>query len=94
MVDVARDPRWGRVAEGAGEDTFLGMAMARARVRGFQAADLASGRRIVACPKHYAAYGAAEAGRDYNTVDISRAHCCARCICRPSRRPSTPAPAV
>ena len=70
MVDVARDPRWGRVAEGAGEDTYLGSAMARARVRGFQAADLAGGRRIVACPKHYAAYGAAEAGRDYNTVNL------------------------
>jgi beta-glucosidase len=71
MVDIGRDPRWGRVAEGAGEDPFLGMAMARARVRGFQATDLASGRRIVACPKHYVAYGAAEGGRDYNTVDIS-----------------------
>ncbi|MEJ5199307.1 MAG: glycoside hydrolase family 3 N-terminal domain-containing protein, partial [Anaerolineae bacterium] len=71
MVDIARDPRWGRIAEGAGEDPFLGAAMARARVRGFQAADLKSGRRIVACPKHYVAYGAAEAGRDYNTVDIS-----------------------
>jgi beta-glucosidase len=71
MVDIARDPRWGRVAEGAGEDTYLGMAMARARVRGFQSAGLESGRRIVACPKHYAAYGAAEGGRDYNTVDIS-----------------------
>jgi len=71
MVDVARDPRWGRIAEGAGEDAFLGMAMARARVRGFQYAHLRSGRRVVACPKHYVAYGAAEAGRDYNTVDIS-----------------------
>jgi beta-glucosidase len=71
MVDIARDPRWGRIAEGAGEDPFLGMAMARARVRGFQARNLASGRRIAACPKHYVAYGAAEAGRDYNTVDIS-----------------------
>lgn len=71
MLDVARDPRWGRVAEGAGEDPFLVAAMARARVRGFQADGLASGRRIVACPKHYVAYGAAEAGRDYNTVDIS-----------------------
>jgi beta-glucosidase len=71
MIDVARDPRWGRIAEGAGEDPFLGSAMARARVRGFQAADLESGRRIVACPKHYVAYGGAEAGRDYNTVDIS-----------------------
>jgi beta-glucosidase len=71
MVDVCRDPRWGRIAEGAGEDPFLGAALARARVRGFQAADLAGGRRIVACPKHYTAYGAAEAGKDYNTVDIS-----------------------
>jgi beta-glucosidase len=71
MVDVARDPRWGRISEGAGEDHFLGMAMAQARVRGFQAGDLISGRRIAACPKHYVAYGAAEAGRDYNTVDIS-----------------------
>lgn len=71
MVDVARDPRWGRVAEGAGEDGFLGAALARARVRGFQAANLAGGRRVAACPKHYVAYGAAEAGRDYNTVDIS-----------------------
>lgn len=71
MVDIARDPRWGRIAEGAGEDAFLGSALAAARVRGFQATDLASGRRIAACPKHYAAYSAAEAGRDYNTVDIS-----------------------
>jgi beta-glucosidase len=71
MVDVARDPRWGRIAEGPGEDVFLGMALAQARVRGFQAAGLASGRRVAACPKHYIAYGAAEAGRDYNTVDIS-----------------------
>lgn len=71
MVDIARDPRWGRIAEGAGEDPFLGMALARARVRGFQSADLPSGRRIAACPKHYAGYGAAEGGRDYNTVDLS-----------------------
>ena len=71
MVDVCRDPRWGRIAEGSGEDVFLGMALAEARVRGFQAADLRTGRRVVACPKHYAAYGAAEAGRDYNTVDVS-----------------------
>ncbi|HEU5097945.1 MAG TPA: glycoside hydrolase family 3 N-terminal domain-containing protein [Roseiflexaceae bacterium] len=71
MVDVGRDPRWGRVAEGAGEDSFLGCAMARARVRGFQSADLVSGRRVAACPKHYLGYGAAEAGRDYNTVDLS-----------------------
>jgi beta-glucosidase len=71
MVDVARDPRWGRIAEGAGEDPFLSSVLAQARVRGFQAGDLASGRRIMACPKHYVAYGAAEAGRDYNTTDMS-----------------------
>ncbi len=71
MVDVARDPRWGRIAEGSGEDPFLGMAMARARVRGFQSGNLASGRRVAACPKHFVAYGAAEGGRDYNSVDIS-----------------------
>jgi beta-glucosidase len=71
MVDICRDPRWGRIAEGAGEDPFLGAAMARARVRGFQTGRLASGRKLAACPKHYAAYGAAEAGKDYNTVDIS-----------------------
>lgn len=71
VVDVARDQRWGRMAESAGEDPFLSMAMARARVRGFQSARIQSGRRIVACPKHYVAYGAAEGGRDYNTVDVS-----------------------
>ncbi len=71
MVDIARDPRWGRIAEGAGEDVHLGSVMAAAQVRGFQAANLASGRRVAACPKHFVAYGAAEAGRDYNTVDIS-----------------------
>jgi beta-glucosidase len=71
MVDIARDPRWGRIAEGGGEDPFLGSAMAQAQVRGFQSADLPTGFRIAACPKHYAGYGAAEAGRDYNTVDIS-----------------------
>lgn len=71
MLDVARDPRWGRIAEGAGEDPYLCGVLGQARVRGFQSANLTSGRRIAACPKHYAAYGAAEAGRDYNTVDIS-----------------------
>ena len=71
MVDIARDPRWGRIAEGSGEDPFLGMALARAAVRGFQSGGLPGGRRISACPKHYAGYGAAEAGRDYNTVDVS-----------------------
>ncbi|MFB0551515.1 MAG: glycoside hydrolase family 3 protein, partial [Nitrososphaeria archaeon] len=71
MVDIARDPRWGRVAEGAGEDPCLGSAMARAAVEGFQGNNLADPNTIVACPKHYVAYGGAEGGRDYNTVDIS-----------------------
>jgi len=71
MVDIARDPRWGRIAEGAGEDPYLGSAMARALVEGFQGQDLADPDTIVACPKHYVAYGGAEGGRDYNTVDVS-----------------------
>jgi beta-glucosidase len=71
MVDIARDPRWGRIVEGSGEDPFLGSAMARARVRGFQGADPSAPDRVMACAKHYVAYGAAEAGRDYNTTDIS-----------------------
>ena len=71
MVDVCRNPRWGRIAEGAGEDPFLGEAMAAARVRGFQSRDLPAGRRVVACPKQYVAYGATESGRDYDTVDLS-----------------------
>lgn len=71
MVDVCRDPRWGRIAEGAGEDPYLGAAMAAARVRGFQGDDLAAPETILACAKHYVAYGGAEGGRDYNTVDIS-----------------------
>ncbi|HEX8336747.1 MAG TPA: beta-glucosidase BglX [Pyrinomonadaceae bacterium] len=71
MVDVARDARWGRVAEGAGEDTYLGSAFARARVRGFQGPDYSAPDRVVACAKHFAAYGAAEGGRDYNTTDMS-----------------------
>lgn len=71
MVDVARDPRWGRVMEGNGEDVFLGNAMTEAKVKGFQGEDLADPFTVVACAKHYAAYGAAQAGRDYHTVDIS-----------------------
>jgi len=71
MVDIARDARWGRIAEGSGEDPFLGSILAAARVRGFQGKDLSDPETVVACPKHYVAYGAAEAGRDYNTVDIS-----------------------
>jgi beta-glucosidase len=71
MVDIARDARWGRIMEGAGEDPWLGARVAAARVRGFQGGDLAAVDTIAACAKHYAAYGFAEAGRDYNTVDIS-----------------------
>lgn len=72
MVDISRDPRWGRIAEGAGEDPYLASQISVARVRGFQGKDLAATDTILACAKHFAAYGAAEAGRDYNTVDISR----------------------
>jgi beta-glucosidase len=71
MVDIARDPRWGRIAEGAGEDPYLGSLIATARVRGFQGTDLTSPTSMLACVKHFAAYGGAEGGRDYNTVDIS-----------------------
>lgn len=71
MVDIARDPRWGRVMEGAGEDTYLGSAIARARVLGFQGDKLGRVDAIMACAKHFAAYGAAIAGRDYNPVDMS-----------------------
>jgi beta-glucosidase len=79
MVDIARDPRWGRVVEGSGEDPYLGSVMARARVRGFQGGDAppSSGQTpwpiitLLATPKHFAAYGAAEGGRDYNTADVS-----------------------
>lgn len=71
MVDIARDPRWGRVMEGAGEDTYLGSEIAYARVKGFQGNDLGAINTIMACAKHFAAYGAAIGGRDYNSVDIS-----------------------
>jgi beta-glucosidase len=71
MVDIARDPRWGRVVEGAGEDPHLGSVMAAARVRGFQGQDLAEASTMLATAKHFAAYGAAEGGRDYNTADVS-----------------------
>jgi len=71
MVDIARDARWGRMAEGSGEDPYLGMAMARAYVRGYQGARLDAPDSIAACPKHFVAYGAAEGGRDYNSVEIS-----------------------
>ena len=71
MVDIARDPRWGRISEGSGEDPFLGAAFARARVRGFQGVDYGAADKILACAKHFVAYGAAEGGRDYNTTDLS-----------------------
>jgi len=71
MVDIARDPRWGRVMEGAGEDPFLGSLIAAARVRGFQGRGLGNIDAIMACAKHFAAYGAAIGGRDYNSVDMS-----------------------
>jgi beta-glucosidase len=71
MVDIARDPRWGRIVEGAGEDTFLGAQFAAARVRGFQGTDYSQPDRVLACAKHWVAYGAAQAGRDYSTTDIS-----------------------
>ena len=72
MVDIARDARWGRVVEGSGEDPYLGAAFAVARVRGFQGGDPKDASRMLATAKHFIAYGAAEAGRDYNTVDISQ----------------------
>src|SRR3712207_675451 len=72
MVDICRDPRWGRMSEGNGEDPFLGSAIARAMVRGYQGNDLSLNNTVMACVKHFALYGGAEAGRDYNTVDMSR----------------------
>ena len=71
MVDIARDARWGRIVEGAGEDPYLGEAMSRAYVRGYQGASLSDPNSIAACVKHYVGYGAAEGGRDYNTTEIS-----------------------
>jgi len=72
MVDIARDARWGRIAEGSGEDPYLGSQIAKAMVQGYQGDDLTANNTIMSCVKHYALYGAAEAGRDYNTVDMSR----------------------
>lgn len=71
MIDIARDPRWGRIIEGAGEDTFLGSKVASARVRGFQGNDYSQPNRVMATAKHWVGYGAAEGGRDYNTTNIS-----------------------
>src|SRR6187455_372268 len=72
MVDISRDPRWGRIAEGAGEDPYLGSQIAKAMVKGYQGDDLSKNNTMMACIKHFALYGAAEAGRDYNTTDMSR----------------------
>lgn len=72
MVDIARDPRWGRISEGSGEDPYLGGLIAKAMVKGYQGTDLADKRTLAACVKHYALYGAAEGGRDYATVDMSK----------------------
>lgn len=72
MVDIARDPRWGRIAEGAGEDPFLGSAISQAMVRGYQGTDLSDPLTMLACVKHFALYGAAEGGREYNTTDMSQ----------------------
>jgi len=72
MVDIARDPRWGRIAEGDGEDPYLGSQIAKAMVKGYQGNDLSKNNTLMACVKHFALYGAAEAGRDYNTTDMSR----------------------
>lgn len=71
MADLCRDPRWGRIAEGHGEDPYLGYEISKAMVKGYQGTDLKANNTIMACVKHYALYGAAEAGRDYNTVDMS-----------------------
>ena len=72
MVDIARDARWGRIAEGSGEDPYLGSLFSAAMVRGYQGQDLSAENTIMACVKHFALYGASEAGRDYNTVDMSK----------------------
>lgn len=72
MVDISRDPRWGRVSEGSGEDVYLGSKIAKAMVTGYQGDDLTKNNTMMACVKHFALYGAPEAGRDYNTVDMSR----------------------
>ncbi|HZR65008.1 MAG TPA: beta-glucosidase BglX [Terriglobales bacterium] len=71
MVDIARDPRWGRIVEGAGEDPYLGSVIAAARVRGFQGSNMADPESVVACAKHFVGYGAVEGGRDYNTAEMS-----------------------
>lgn len=72
MVDISRDPRWGRISEGSGEDPYLGSEIAKAMVHGYQGTDLKANNTLLACVKHFALYGASEAGRDYNTVDMSK----------------------
>ncbi len=72
MTDISRDPRWGRVSEGSGEDPYLGAQIAKAMVKGYQGDDLSAANTLLACVKHFALYGASEAGRDYNTVDMGR----------------------
>ncbi len=72
MVDICRDPRWGRIAEGSGEDAFYGSQVAKAMVRGYQGNDLSKNNTILSCVKHFALYGASEGGRDYNTTDMSK----------------------
>ncbi len=72
MVDIALDPRWGRIVEGAGEDPYLGAVMAKAQVEGYQGDGLSFSNTIIACPKHYVAYGAAQGGRDYNSAEVSK----------------------
>jgi beta-glucosidase len=72
MVDISRDPRWGRISEGNGEDPYLGAQIAKAMIKGYQGNDLSKNNTLLACVKHYALYGAAEAGRDYGTTDMSR----------------------
>ena len=72
MVDICRDARWGRIAEGNGEDPYLGSLMAKAYVRGYQGNNMQGNDEILACVKHFALYGASESGRDYNTMDMSR----------------------
>lgn len=72
MLDICRDPRWGRMSEGNGEDPYLGSCIAKAMVEGYQGNDLSAPNTVMACVKHFALYGGAEAGRDYNTVDMSR----------------------
>ena len=86
MIDITRDPRWGRVAETWGEDPYLAAAFAAAMVRGFQGTSLADSATIAACAKHYIAYGAAEAGKDYNTPGCP-SRCSATSSCRLTKRP-------